>query len=315
MAILKAPGLSSHDVVNQARRALKLKRVGHTGTLDPLAAGVMVLLVGRATRVSRYFTNLPKQYRVEAIFGVRTSSGDADGQVISTQDAGHLTESDVETAMGEFTGTITQRPPLTSAVKVGGQPLYKLARKGIKVEAPPRQVKIYEFDLLKWQPSNRPRAIFHVHCSSGTYIRSLIDDLGQKLQVGASVSFLLRTAVGPFHAEQCVTREELEAAADAGQIRDLVVPLVDALSFLPKVEVAPRLIDHIAHGRPIQFPADMPAILALPSPDTPFCLVDSHRRLLAIAKLKRQSRQQFQVNYELVLVTPQEVKRWGTMTP
>lgn len=296
--VLKPPGMTSHDVVNQVRRLARTRRVGHTGTLDPLAAGVLVLVIGRATRASQYFSQLDKDYRVEAMFGIRTSSGDADGQVLDTQPAGHLAPGDAAAAAQEFTGWITQVPPATSAIKVGGRPLYKLAHRGKDVQAPPRRVRVDKFELLSWQEGDRPRAFFDITCSSGTYVRSLVDDLGQRLQVGATVSFLLRTRVGPFQVGDALTLEEL---AEDGAIDANLVPLEQALAFLPSITIPAQLAAAVAHGRPLPVPA-----AGSPEVESPFRLLDETGRLLAVARLGTRGKDRPTIKYDFVLVRPED---------
>lgn len=303
VSVLKPPGMTSHDVVDYLRRITKLRKIGHTGTLDPLAAGVLVLVVGRATRAAGYFTALAKRYRAEAILGIRTSSGDADGEIISAVTANQVTPEAVAAAAQKLTGTVLQRPPTTSAVKINGERLYKLARRGEPVEAPVRQVQVYKFDMLSWVPGIRPRVRFDIHCSSGTYIRSLIDDLGEMLGVGAMVSFLLRTAVGPFTAGTAWTLEELEDRWRHDR-KGILMPLSEALSFLQAVYIPREYVIDVAYGRRIKIPG---LTAQLSEPDKPFRLLDPNRRLVAVGRLGDKAGPRDTVAYDLVLVRPEEV--------
>lgn len=247
--VLKPPGMTSHDVVAWVRRRLGQPRVGHAGTLDPLAAGVLLLLCGPLTRAAEYFQELPKAYRAELVLGLETDSGDLDGAVVARVPAGACTAAQVEAALSAFTGRIRQRPPARSAVKVGGVPAYRRARRGEAVEPPEREVEVYALRLLRWLPDPRhPRALLEVECSAGTYVRSLARDLGRALGVGACLGFLLRTRVGPFDLGRCFTPQELAAAWEAGD-RSPLLPPAAALGFLPAVTLDAAEARDVAHGR------------------------------------------------------------------
>jgi len=196
----KPAGVTSHDVVNGVRKLLGTKRVGHAGTLDPMATGVLILGVGRATRLLRYLSGLDKMYEGTGILGVETDTLDAQGEVVRTSPV-DVTREQLEEAMRAFVGEIDQVPPAYSAVKVGGQKLYKAARRGETVEAPPRRVTVHRFDLTRFDP---PAFEFRVECSSGTYVRSLVADVGTKLGCGAHLTRLTRTRVGPFGIDRAV---------------------------------------------------------------------------------------------------------------
>jgi tRNA pseudouridine55 synthase len=214
----KPAGVTSHDVVAQVRRRLgRGVKVGHAGTLDPFATGLLLVLVGRATRVQRFLMALPKRYETVAKLGFASTTGDPEGEIAPgrTPDLSHLP-----------TGTIRQRPPAYSAVKVGGQRAYKLARRGEEVEIPEREVQVSRFELL-WRDDDR--AAFAIDCSSGTYVRSLIADLHD-----AYCLELRRTGIGPFDV--------------AGADPERIVPLDDALAFLPAVDLAPEDAKRAGHG-------------------------------------------------------------------
>jgi len=294
VVVLKPPGMTSHDVVAWARRALGLRRVGHTGTLDPLAAGVLVLLVGRAPRASRWFLGLRKAYRAEALFGVSTDSGDLDGAVTARADASGLTAGQVEAAAAALAGWVKQRPPAVSAVRVAGERAYRRARRGEAVSVPERTVHVGRCDLLEWFPDAvpGPRALLDIECSSGTYVRSLVEDLGRALGVPAVTSFLLRTRVGPFGLEEALTLEELEQAAAGGAVP--LLPLADALGFLPAVTVDPALARRVVQGRSL--PA---AALGLGQDAGPTRVLDDRGRLLAVVTAAGGA-----VRYEAVFGAP-----------
>src|SRR5215207_3710637 len=183
--------MTSHDVVAQVRRKFKLKRVGHAGTLDPLATGVLVVCLGAATRLSEYVMDSTKQYRARVTLGVTTTTYDAEGDVVQQREAGHITRKMVEAALPQFTGEIDQLPPMYSAIKKGGRKLYEIARAGETIELTPRRITIYGLEIVEWSP---PECVLDVTCSAGTYIRSLAFDLGKALGVGAYLSGLVRTA-------------------------------------------------------------------------------------------------------------------------
>ncbi|HEX6990069.1 MAG TPA: tRNA pseudouridine(55) synthase TruB [Bacillota bacterium] len=292
--VIKPPGMTSHDVVAFARRALGQRRVGHTGSLDPLAAGVLVLLAGRATRASRWFLGLEKAYRVEALFGLATSSGDLDGAIVARGPAAHLEAGRVRAAAAALTGRVKQRPPAASALRVAGERAYRRARRGEAVTLPVREVEVRRFDLVAWRPGDvpGPRALFDVECSSGTYVRSLVADLGRTLAVPAVTSFLLRTRVGPYGLEGALTLAELAAEAAAG--RPPLMPLTAALGFLPAVTVDPAGARAVVHGR--MLPA---AGLVPPGIAGPFRLLDDRGRLLAVARSAAG-----RIRYEAVFAGP-----------
>lgn len=203
--INKEVGISSNKCVSLVKKALDTRKVGHTGTLDLEASGVLPIVVGKATRVSDYLMDERKEYITEAIFGKRTDTLDYDGQVVATSDV-IFTRDDLEKEMENFTGEITQIPPMYSALKVNGQKLYDLARKGIEVERKKRQVYIYSFDIIDF---NFPKATFKITCSKGTYIRTLIDDLGENLGSYAYVNSLTRSKVGDFYLEDATNSDDL----------------------------------------------------------------------------------------------------------
>jgi tRNA pseudouridine55 synthase len=202
----KAQGLTSHDVVARLRRICGIRRIGHAGTLDPLATGVLLVCVGSATRLSEYLMGQPKTYETTVRLGQTTTTYDTEGEITAERPFNHLTHADIEAALAEFRGPLAQIPPIYSAIKVNGQPMYKLARQGKTVERQPRAVTIYALDLLAWNP---PDLRLRVACSSGTYIRSLGYDLGERLGCGGHLTALRRTAVGDFQIAQAVSLEAL----------------------------------------------------------------------------------------------------------
>jgi len=251
LPLYKPSGLTSHDCVARVRRALGLRRVGHGGTLDPEVDGVLPLLIGRATRLAEYLLDLPKAYEGEMVFGVATDTQDQTGTVVAEETVS-LTPDAVAGAMAQFRGEIEQIPPMHSAVKVGGVPLYKLARKGKTVERKPRRVTIYELRLLDgdWTPPH-PRARFYVRCSKGTYVRTLCVDIGKVLGVPAHMTRLTRVQSGPYALEDCVTLEAVEAAAAAGTVAQFLRSPEEAVAHLPRIDVGEAEARAVRHGRGI----------------------------------------------------------------
>lgn len=212
--VLKPPGLTSHDVVSCVRRALQTKRVGHTGTLDPAAAGVLPVCVGQATRLVEYLQAGTKEYIAEATFGFETDSGDGVGNTIAQSDASQISLENLRTALDHFRGEITQTPPIFSAIKKDGKKLYELAREGAgenEIEIPTRQVVISNLRVTHFstEKTEAPRAMLHIECSGGTYIRSLVRDIGRALNTHATMTFLVRTRSGAFAIDDARTLEEI----------------------------------------------------------------------------------------------------------
>ena len=234
LLILNKPGgLTSHDVVNRVRRATHIKQVGHAGTLDPLATGVLVICVGQATRISEYLMGHDKTYRATMRLGIETDTYDADGEVVATH-AVHVECAEIEQALRSFVGDIQQVPPMYSALKRDGQKLYDLARQGIEIERETRAVTVYSIALLDYQA---PDVTINVHCSAGTYIRSIAHDLGALLGTGAHLTALTRTASGPFTLQQAVDLAAFEASAREGQWQTLLRSMDEALSDWPLVVI------------------------------------------------------------------------------
>ncbi|MGE5530865.1 MAG: tRNA pseudouridine(55) synthase TruB [Bacteroidota bacterium] len=254
--LLKPPGMTSHDVVQVVRKTLQTRSVGHTGTLDPAAAGVLVLTVGQATRLGEYLLESDKSYRAEITLGISTDSGDAEGVITGCASATDVSEDRVRTALAELTGTISMRPPAHSAVSVGGKRLYKLAHAGKQVEAPERTVTIREMKLLEFHPADHEptaRALVDVTCSKGTYIRSLAQMLGDKLGCGAYLSMLLRTEVGAYTIATAVTLEEL--AQDPAQH---LTTAREALPHLPQPTVGDQECEALKQGQAVNVTPPLP---------------------------------------------------------
>jgi tRNA pseudouridine55 synthase len=249
--LLKPPGPTSHDIVSHVRRLAGGAKVGHLGTLDPAAAGVLVLALGPATRLASIAGDGDKEYRAEVTFGIATDTLDAEGAVIMQADASRLTAAEVEAALAAFRGEIEQRPPMYSAVQKDGQRLYQLARAGRTIETPPRRVVIHRLELLRLTPGEHPRALMEVACSGGTYVRTLADDLGHALGGAAYLSFLVRTRVGPFAIADAVTFEELAAAIEREGWGSALLPMDLPLQDLPEIVVDAEGAARLRHGNAI----------------------------------------------------------------
>ncbi|WP_366921683.1 tRNA pseudouridine(55) synthase TruB [Metallumcola ferriviriculae] len=234
--VLKPPGMSSHDVVAWARKTFQQKKVGHTGTLDPGAAGVLVLAMGKATRLSEYVLNLQKSYRCLLRLGVTTDSGDSYGNVISTSLVRDVSNKEISLVLSHFTGEIEQIPPMTSAIKINGKKLYELARKGETVARKKRKITIFSLDFVRRSTDGEKKDFFlDVTCSKGTYIRTLCADIGSALGCGGMMQFLVRTAVGPFLLKEAFSLDELSNISS--HPTQFLYPMDTALRDLPKVRL------------------------------------------------------------------------------
>lgn len=250
----KPGGITSHDVVNRVRRVGGLRRVGHAGTLDPLATGVLLLCLGRAARLVEYLVGQPKTYETVIRLGQSTDTYDADGQVLVERPC-HITGADISDALPQFRGPIWQTPPIYSAIKKDGQPLYKLARQGVDVVAPPREVTIYKVEVAA---VNLPFVTLVITCSSGTYIRSLAHDLGEVLGCGGHVAALRRTAVGNFTVNTAVPLDYLSPE----NVNACLQPSETAVSHLPRLDVSPEAATRLLQGQPIPRSGQTGAALA-----------------------------------------------------
>jgi tRNA pseudouridine55 synthase len=216
---------TSHDVVARLRGKLRMRKVGHAGTLDPMATGLLIILLGRATRVSQYLISLDKEYEGAVELGKVTDSQDADGEVMETRPVPALSAAEVAAAMQGFLGDQYQTPPMYSAIKIGGVPLYKRARRGEEVEREPRFIRVMAWDLLGFET---PRITFRMRCSKGTYVRTLAHDLGARLGCGAHLCALRRTATDRFSVKDALTMDQIEALSLA-EIEKKLIPVHQAV--------------------------------------------------------------------------------------
>ena len=283
LVLAKPPGPTSHDVVALVRRLAASRRVGHGGTLDPFASGVLPIFLGRATRVVEYHLADRKSYRATVCFGATSSTDDLEGTLEAV--SGPAPErSAVEAALGAFRGVIEQRPPDYSAVKIAGRRAYAMARAGERPELRPRSVTVHAIELVEWDGTDpeRPVGVIEVECSAGTYVRAIARDLGAAVGSGAYLGALIRTSSGPFRLDDAVTLDGLRAAAAAGpdRIRALLLPAEAGLERFPRVVLEPAEVAAIARG---QFVRPSQPVAAPDDPDGHLRLVDTHDRLVAIA--------------------------------
>lgn len=247
LVVDKPVGLTSHDVVQVIRKGTNIRRAGHTGTLDPRASGVLVVLVGPAVRLSEYVSASDKRYQAIIRLGATTDTFDEEGSVLSSSPV-EITEEQFENALKQFIGEIEQVPPPYSAVKVNGKKAYEMAREGEDVELAPRIINVYNLELLEWAP---PEAVIDVYCSSGTYVRSLANDLGKSLGCGAHLVGLRRTKSGRFTLRDAVPLRKLRDAFDQGNWYQYLIPAAEALSDWPAIELDSGQLDAIRHGNRI----------------------------------------------------------------
>ena len=277
----KPPGWTSHDVVAKMRGLTKTKKVGHAGTLDPMATGLLVIGLGNTTRLLRFVQGLPKEYLATAIFGVTTDTLDADGAVLSREPM-PVTESDVAGVLERFRGPIMQTPPMVSARKVGGTRLYELARKGETVEREARPVTIHELELTDFAPSDYPEVSFRVVCSTGTYVRTLADDIAAALGGGAHLGALRRVRNGSLNVNNAVTIDELAATvASKGTLEGRVISAAAALQDLAAVSVGAELVNAIGSGQRL----DQQLLDIAPGHEGLVRVLDPEGNLLAVSKV------------------------------
>lgn len=289
--IHKPVGWTSHDVVAKMRRILGVRRIGHTGTLDPAVTGVLPLCVGRATRLVEYIQDLPKEYEAVLTIGYSTDTEDSSGTVTETIEHDIvLTKGQVELTLQQFTGVIQQIPPMYSALKHNGRKLYELAREGIEIERKSREVTIHHIELLKYDHSHTfPNVHFRVSCSKGTYIRTLCVDIGRKLGMPAVMSGLVRTATGGITLDKCFTIEEIENHMEQGTIQRIFLPIDEVISHIPAIELEQSLINRALYGQLITIPNQCIQGLKLDKSDHIVRLYNKSNTFLGIFSLHTQS--------------------------
>ncbi len=248
LVVDKPIGLTSHDVVQIIRRGTGIRRAGHTGTLDPRASGVLVVLIGPAVRLSEYVSASDKRYQATIRLGSTTDTFDADGQITGSFPIESITEEMFTESLQQFIGEIEQVPPPYSAVKVKGRKAYEMAREGEEVDLAPRIINVYSLEVLEWAP---PEAVVDVYCSSGTYVRSLANDLGKVLGTGAHLVGLRRTKSGRFTLRDAVPLRRLQESFDAGNWYRFLIPAAEALADWPMIELDADQVELIRHGHRI----------------------------------------------------------------
>ena len=256
LVIDKPVGMSSHGVVNVVREGTGIRRAGHTGTLDPRASGVLVVLVGPAVRLSEYVSASDKRYQAIIRLGETTDTYDGDGEVL-TRSPVDVSYEEIEEALKQFEGTVEQMPPAYSAKRIRGKRAYELAREGEEVELEPKEIDVYHLELLEWDP---PEAIVDVYCSSGTYVRSLANDLGEALGCGGHLVGLRRTKSGEFALRDAVPLRKLQDAFDHGDWYKYLIPAAEALGDWPSRELSFEEVDLVRHGHrvPVEDPPENP---------------------------------------------------------
>lgn len=287
--------MTSFDVVSAVKRLLKLKRVGHTGTLDPEATGVLVVCLGKATKIVPFFNQEKKEYLAKLKLGIKTTTQDKWGEITESVPSVVVSEgraglaAQVEGVMKTFLGEIEQIPPMYSALHHQGKRLYQLAREGVEVERRPRKVNIYELVYLGLSDGSHPEVTFRAVVSTGTYLRTLCADMGDALGSGGHLSFLTRTRVGAFKLTEAITLSQLKEANEAGNITGLIYSMDEALSFLPVAKTTLTGARLISHGRPIECGMLNAECGAPALPDSSLVRVHSPTgQLLAVGKVKAQ---------------------------
>lgn len=281
LVVDKPIGPTSHDVVALVRRLSGVRRVGHGGTLDPFARGVLPIFIGAATRVVEYHLGDAKSYRATVVLGARSTTDDLEGELTPT-DAAPPDRSAVEAALDAFLGTIRQRPPAFSAVKVAGRRAYRAARAGEPIELPERTVTIQRLELTGWDDSDpgRPAAVLEVDCSAGTYVRSLARDLGEHLGTGAYLGTLVRTASGAFRLVDALDLDTVRSRAAAGELQGLLLPIDHGLDRFPIHRLTDLEVAAVAKGQIVR-----PASTLPDEPGEQLRLVDGAGHLVAIARV------------------------------
>ncbi len=258
LVIAKPAGWTSHDVVAKVRKLLGVRRTGHAGTLDPMATGVLLVCVGKSTRLSEYLMAGVKEYHATARLGIETDTYDSDGQILSEQPVRDFSWEEIDSALQAFSGETWQVPPAYSAIKSGGVPAHRRARRGEEVVLPARRIVIHQVRLMRWE---NPELKIEIRCDPGTYVRSLTHDLGARLGCGAVLTSLSRTRSGCFDLSQAVSLEDLAIAAASGGIDRLLLPPITALGALTRVAVGPDEQHRLIQGQPVPA-AEHPATVA-----------------------------------------------------
>lgn len=291
--LLKPPGPTSHDMVNWIRRQLKIRQVGHLGTLDPGAAGVLPICVGPATRLAEYMSDWNKKYRVEMLLGLETDTQDFFGRIVKKRKIYSLTEEQITKKLEQMQGSQEQIPPMVSAVRCQGRKLYELAREGKTVYRKPRHITIYDLRVLRIK-LNRPypQVLFEAEVSKGTYIRTLCADLGDKLGCGGCMAFLVRTKCGPFRLEQAWTPEEIQTALQKGDHSFILSPEIGLVGW-PVWKITSDAVNRLAHGASLSDTHFQSTGVLDLKPGTMGCLLMPEGQIVAIGCIKENGNKRY----------------------
>lgn len=251
--LYKPPGITSFSLLFIVKRIIGAKKAGHGGIIDFMAQGVLPVLVGEATKLTSLLLLLPKEYEGEITLGIETDTHDIWGNIIYEKDASHITLRDIEKLKERFVGKIKQIPPKFSAKRVGGKRAYELAKKGEEVSLKEKEVEIFQFDVYNFKSGKHPRFNFRILCSSGTYMRSVARDIGNKLKVGGTLSYLVRTAVGKLEVKDSLHLDDIINYAKGGNFKDMMMSIEDFLDFIPRVALPKRKLFLFQTGNQIRF--------------------------------------------------------------
>ena len=248
LGVYKPKDITSFQVVNTLKKILKVKKIGHTGTLDPKAEGLLVICIGEATKISNYIMHTKKKYKAEILFGIETDTYDVEGKILKKEECKDL-ENRIREVIPKFIGEIEQIPPMYSAISYKGKRLYELAREGKTIERKHRKVTIYKFEFLNYSEKGHPIGTFFIECSKGTYIRSLAYDLGREIGCPAVLYSLIRKGVGDISLDQAYTMEEIQKLHKDGKLSDVVIDIKNALPHFMHIDITPEEESKIRHGQ------------------------------------------------------------------
>ncbi len=294
LPVNKPSGVTSHDVIQRLRQILHIRRIGHTGTLDPSASGVLLACVGRATKVVQFLTEYDKEYEAVIKLGITTETYDGEGKVTEIKENFKISPGQIRKAIDSFKGKIWQVPPLHSAIKYKGKKLYQYARAKKRVEVKKREVEIKDIDVID---INIPYVKLRISCSKGTYIRSLAFDLGEKLGCGAYLFSLQRTRVGPFKLQEALGLEKISDVEDENKICDLLIPIEKALAHLPSVVVKESFTEKVRHGVPLA-PSSVLSIETDFDQNQTISIKDGQKNIIAIGKALSSARNFLDLDYK-----------------
>jgi tRNA pseudouridine55 synthase len=276
----KPQGVSSNQILQKVKRLFNAAKAGHTGSLDPLATGMLPLCFGEATKISAFLLDADKRYRLICQLGVATTTGDAEGEILATSDASKLTEQDIRSVLPEFIGEIEQLPPMYSAVKHQGERLYKLARQGIEVERKPRKIRIYEIQYIALTTDEQQRVLLEleVSCSKGTYVRTLVEDIAKRLHSNAHITALRRLSVGPYTGEM-ITIERLTELAEQGEhaLDACLQPIDSGVAHWPDVHLGADAAFYVKQGQAVMVPH---------APTEGWVRIYDHNRFLGLGEIQ-----------------------------